>query len=456
MNKIAFLIASFGACVALSACSTPDSNALVSPSTGKHAANWITAHPGAFFSDPAQCAQCHGSDIRGGISKVSCYSAGFNGMTCHPNGPGHADPAAFAAPAQHGVRAKTAPDPSTTSGFSTCQTCHGSDFAGGSTLPLTSCLKTAGCHGATVNAPHSVPWISTSTYHHSTTDTGNAVVCANCHLKGLNSPLPPPSPAGTGSPGCFNNTLCHGPIHPIGFAGPTQHGVRAKAAPDPSTTSGFSTCQTCHGSNFAGGTTFPLTSCLNTAGCHGTGVLAPHAVPWLSKSTYQHMTTDTGNAPVCANCHLKGLNSPLPPPSPAGTGSPGCFNNTLCHGSGHPVGFAGPTQHGVRAKAAPDLSTKSGFSTCQTCHGSNFAGGTTSPLTSCLNTAGCHGTGVYAPHAVPWSPDSTYKHNTTDTGNAPVCGECHLNGANSSVPTPPPPGSGPLGCFNGTLCHFNP
>jgi len=50
-----------------------------------------------------------------------------------------------------------------------------------------------------------------------------------------------------------------------------------------------------------------------------------------------HVETDIGNAPECAKCHLGGNNSTLKPLTtpPAGT-APGCFNNTLCHGTNIP------------------------------------------------------------------------------------------------------------------------
>ncbi len=439
----------------LAACSSQNSQAIFDPQTGKHPANWLQTHPTNFLNKPSQCTECHGADLHGGTSGVSCFSASFGGVGCHASGPGHADPVAWANPAQHGVAAKAAPNSAAMQGFSTCQLCHGINFAGGFGQ---TCLNTAGCHGVGVMSPHPVSWSSgtASTYHHNTTDPLNAPVCALCHTAGANSPIAPPSPpapAGT-APGCFNSTLCHGELgHPAGWAVPTQHGAAAKAAPNAQNGTGFSTCQTCHGANFTGG--ISLQTCLNTAGCHGVGVQSPHPAVWASSTTgtYHHTTTDQGNASVCGLCHTNGAISPIPAPSPPpAPGTPaGCFNATLCHGAaGHPVNWALPASHGTNAKAAPNPATASGFSVCQSCHGNDFTGGVS--LQTCLNTAGCHGVGVNAPHAFPWKSTSTLKHSTTDPSNGPVCGLCHLGNPATPVYAPLPPGANP-GCFNSTLCH---
>ena len=100
---------------------------------------------------------------------------------------------------------------------------------------------------------------------------------------------------------------------------------------------------------------------------------------WMPGDTFIHTTTDPGNAPVCANCHRN-----------TNPGTPGCFNNTLCHGalvSPHPAGWSAPTVHGPVAKAAPGAT--SGFQYCQVCHGPFARGGT-------FNCQTCHG--IVAPH----------------------------------------------------------
>jgi predicted CxxxxCH...CXXCH cytochrome family protein len=345
--------------------------------------------------------------------------------------------AGWESPDAHGAVAKAAAG--STSGFAVCQECHADKFNGG--ISNISCLNTAGCHGAAVSSPHSPkPWRG-GTRTHTNTDQSNAPVCALCHTNGANSSVQP-SPFDSGAaPGCFNNTLCHSTVgHQAGWELPSAHGTSAKSAP--TSTSGFSYCQICHGNDFTGGDA--LQTCLNTDGCHGVGVNAPHAASWMPGGTYTHTTTDQGNAPVCAFCHLNDRTPPSYATVPAGT-TPDCFNNTLCHGvEGHAAGWSSPDIHGASAKDAPG--TSSGFAYCETCHGTDFAGGGVNQ--SCFT---CHG--VSAPHSPkPWR-DGTRTHTTTNPNNASVCALCHTNGANSTVqPSPYDPIATP-GCFNNTLCH---
>ena len=356
-NSLRSTVSALVIAVALAAagCSSGNSQAILDPNTGKHAANWIVDHRVAFLTDPALCTECHGADLRGGISGVSCYSANYNGMSCHANGPGHV--AGWAVPTSHGASAKSAPNAAAMHGFATCQVCHGSDFSGG--MANRACSS---CHG--VSAPHPGAWIN-NTYTHTDTNTGNAPVCALCHTNGRNSPIAPPSPpaaAGT-PPGCYNSTLCHGQIHSAPWP---LHGTSAKAAPVPANMTGFSTCQSCHGSTFGGDATHPACS-----SCHG--VNAPHPASWITTSL-THTNTNTGNAAVCALCHANGANSPIAPPSPpapAGT-PPDCFNNTLCHaqfacGSCHGIPPDGSTAPNVAGRHAPHMSVNAVID-CGTCH----------------------------------------------------------------------------------------
>jgi predicted CxxxxCH...CXXCH cytochrome family protein len=420
----------------------------IDPRTGKHPSGWAVSaggnHTTVFLSVPSSCYECHGKDLAGGISKVSCFSASRSGISCHANGPGQ-HPSGWNDAAVHGSRAKSAA--TGVDGLAHCQVCHGSDYSGGNVKK--SCLNTAGCHGAAVSAPHAAkPWLSRlGASSHNNTDASNAPACAACHTAGANSARSPspPAPVGT-APGCFNNTLCHGVEgHVTGWNLPANHGAAAKAAAGGD--KGFSACVVCHGANYAGGTA--LQSCLNAAGCHGAGVNSPHpATPWQA-----HSATDTSNSTQCAVCHTNGANSTRSPRPGDPVGVGGCFNNTLCHGvQGHAVGWAAATVHGAEAKKAPSGST--GFSSCQPCHGATFNNGT---APTCMNNAACHGSGVNSPHAAkPWFSRIAGQptHTTTDAGNVGICAACHAGGANSTLGNANAT-AGTAGCFNNTLCHFH-
>lgn len=439
--------------LSLLACSNANENAPnINPVTGKHPTGWAVAdsggsHKAAYAAGPSACYECHGKNMAGGISGVSCFSTANNGIGCHPEGPsGH--PAGWTAPSSHGSSAKAMS--AGRDGIAHCQACHGTDYAGGSVK--VSCLNAAGCHGANVNAPHSPkPWLSTiGGRSHTTTDASNAAGCADCHSGGANSSRKPSTTPPAGTPaGCFNNTLCHGVTgHEAGWKAASAHGVAAKALA--SGDKGFNSCTVCHGTQYDGGTA--QQSCISTNGCHG--VNAPHpAKPWRSSAGLTHTSTDTSNAAQCATCHTGGANSDRKPRASDPKGLTGCFDNTLCHGtSGHEDGWDAPAKHGAEAKKAPSTST--GFSSCQVCHGASFMNGA---APTCLDTIGCHGFGVNAPHPqMPWfSGSGGLTHTSTDPANAGTCAICHTAGANSTVKPPAPATLTLAGCFNNTLCHFH-
>jgi predicted CxxxxCH...CXXCH cytochrome family protein len=297
-KKIVGIMSVLAILMAFSGCSTGNKEATINPETGRHAtSNWGSpdVHGAAAMKQAngfTSCQECHGTDFQGGIASSSCFSChGVNApharapwrggarthtntdqgnaalcAQCHTNGanssmiplpaapagtspgcfnntlchatPGHA--AGWSTPAQHGIAAKA--QPSAAGGFALCQSCHGSDFTGGKTQ--TSCFT---CHG--VSAPHSpAPWLG-GTYTHTTTEPGNASVCALCHTNGANSSRQPspPAPAGT-APGCFNNTLCHatptcGSCHGVPPAGTAFPDVAGRHAAHSSL---GTSCASCH------------------------------------------------------------------------------------------------------------------------------------------------------------------------------------------------------------------
>jgi len=151
--------------------------------------------------------------------------------------------------------------------------------------------------------------------------------CRTCH----GSTSDPAAAGGISKVSCFT---CHaqGVNHPAGWAAPGQHGrLGAQAAPnaaDPLAMVGFAHCAKCHGDDYVSG---PAISCKS---CH---TKAPHPdQPWWTNTLGNptHVSTNIGNAPECAKCHTAGENSTMKPLTtpPAGT-APGCFNETLCHGT---------------------------------------------------------------------------------------------------------------------------
>jgi hypothetical protein len=292
-----------------------------------HPEKFFASHPAEYRALPEGCVQCHGDDLRGGISKTSCFSASFDGRTCHASGPGghpagwlqthsvtpqteaslcadcHKNPAnnlppnCFNNSLCHGPRSghpagwlKSHVQVAQTEA-AVCAQCH--DNPANSLPP--GCFNNSLCHGR--KNPHPGGWLQ----HHSQTVPTQAPYCAGCHK----------NPANNLPPDCFNNSLCHGPKgpHPSGWGSPSQHGAAAKGSP------GMASCTACHGSGYTGGTTAP--SCFP---CHGWN--APHGKTGWSGGGGNHQSTVQANAGACALCHR------------SRAGAAGCFNNTLCHGSG--------------------------------------------------------------------------------------------------------------------------
>jgi hypothetical protein len=54
--------------------------------TGQHPAEWLSEHGIAYLQNSDTCKECHGQDLHGGISNVSCFTASYNGTSCHANG----------------------------------------------------------------------------------------------------------------------------------------------------------------------------------------------------------------------------------------------------------------------------------------------------------------------------------------------------------------------------------
>lgn len=340
---------------ALWGCGKGNNNAspAIDPTTGKHAVGWFDVgtggiHPRAYFTEPGSCEECHGKDLKGGISKVSC-SPGPNNAGCHDIFP---HTAGFNLPAAHGKFATGALTPNGIFGMAHCQNCHGLDYTGGVGPGCINCHREQGSNPAT-NAPHGANWKVSG--RHSKSDVSNAAACFKCHAGGAFSHRPQsPAPAGT-EPGCFNGTLCHNDAiaHAVPFINATSHGKAIKI------TSDWPFCGNCHAAPSGGFQRFnvPIGSLTNGCeSCHGQPYLA-HPQMWLQGRGTGTPTTIGGSVLVkntshidvpaeniltsCTTCH--GITAPS-----ANTSIPSCatasgqsINGLRCHFTSPVVGGTG-------------------------------------------------------------------------------------------------------------------
>lgn len=335
---------------AVTACNTVNEDSPLSllDQNGNHPAGWIEAHGSYAEPDGDACTSCHGTDLDGGISNVSCSSASHDGQTCHANGPAF-HPADWLDKSSRGTsnwHADAYQSGSLINGVP-CDTCHTHPA-----LDLWPDGKCVQCHFDINGAKSPDPsWTHGTVPHDQFLGLPEADVCVNCHEVNNGFGHGPPFTS------CYD---CHA-IHPVDWAVPAIHGGAAKSRPG--TDTGFASCQVCHGDDFSG----RLARSCSGSGCHDDPPGAPHPTAWYVESTdtFLHQAnpqTDTGNAPVCALCHSDGSNSPSPPPPPPPSGTaPGCFNSTLCHGDvGHVVPYLGHDQV---------VPTQADFNTnCSQCH----------------------------------------------------------------------------------------
>lgn len=408
------------------------------------------------------CTECHGADLLGGISRVSCMS---NPSACHhtPIDNWVVSPAG-AATQQHGASAKRGPG---SSSMYACQICHGTDFR--TDRGSVTCFT---CH---TPAPHpNRPWRSGGVDNtHVNVNTANAPVCYGCHADSpagnVNNPHRPPTPAASGTaPGCFNGTMCHNAAaapHTSGAAwlsaGTGFHGTDAKAD--------LTYCQGCHGAvgtiNFNGGSA--PTAC---SSCH-TAAKA-HPTDWQGSRTINgaaisHRTS--GNRDVaCAICHKTTGAGAGPNPS-----APSCFSASFTNASGQArschSGGPGSAPHALAAtwldpatggSSFHGTTAKADLLYCQTCHGTSprsFAGGTgaSTACTTCHTTAEAHPTDWQGVRAI---STASITHRTSANRTA-ACGICHKVTASGAGPNPSAPSCFSANYTNGSGqargCHVN-
>lgn len=128
--KSALLVVTVSAAMALSGCGDESSKSSFNSQSG-HSENWAVEHKTAGTSNTETCFGCHGDELNGGISNVSCTS-------CHLGSPGNVHPLQWGsyAYARHSRYV-------TENGTTSCANaaCHGVDLLGvtGSGPSCSSC-----------------------------------------------------------------------------------------------------------------------------------------------------------------------------------------------------------------------------------------------------------------------------------------------------------------------------
>ena len=196
-------------------------------------------------------------------------------------------------------------------------------FAAAAAILILGCASSANDQAPKFSASqqaHPANWL----HDHWAEFIKNPDQCRTCH----GSTTDPDKAGGIAKVSCFT---CHenGPSHQTGWADASKHG-RMGAQLAASDTSGFAYCAKCHGSSYDN----PVGQTPSCKACH---TKAPHPnKPWngATASLPNHTFTHISNAPECFKCHANGANSTKKPDSPAPAGTaPGCFNNTMCHGT---------------------------------------------------------------------------------------------------------------------------
>jgi predicted CxxxxCH...CXXCH cytochrome family protein len=323
------------ACCALFGCGKHNDQAPVLESIGKHPDTWLTGHRASYRRNPEQCRECHGIDLKGGITKVDCFNQAGLGQ-CHAGGHGPRSinhPLPFTDPALHGPVARV--------DLIFCQDCHGTAGGTGSNprfdLVIGS-LKT-GCEATGCHDPkmaHPKPWATHGSSgnqanacalcHGANFGGGSGPACSSCHKQLAAGTIPvlgqcischgnPPN--GSTTPNRNGSHAVHialpkmsgncAACHTNGGSGTDKHGstLTLAFASDLNANSGLPAFNgtTCANISCHGGLTTPawgrsldiLTSC---SSCH-----QPGTSEYIGYFSGQH-TFHLGIGIICTDCHL--------------------------------------------------------------------------------------------------------------------------------------------------------
>jgi len=285
------VVLTVGGMAALTACSESAPGATnFDTATGKHTpVDWSSNHGSTYVQYQKQCQECHGADLAGGSSKVSCFTA-----VCHAFGP-HQMP--FRQVSSHTKNVAT----------SECAVCHGAAFAGGKVAPSCNTCHVrlapgapplrdtcVSCHTAGATGPDGSSFPNRSGAHpRHFTRTAN-ISCGICHYN-----------AGTGTPN-------HGSSLTVRF--PAAINVPGKIAAYDQQNRRCSNVS-CHGgiTTIRWGIDRLQTDTSGCTTCHRSGA-GDASAPFNSYSSGEH-TRHVGFGLKCIDCHDVRVMYPATPPS---------------------------------------------------------------------------------------------------------------------------------------------
>lgn len=334
------------------------------------------------------CAtSCHGGDLRGGSSKISCFS-------CHKNNYPHEKN--WTQLDNHGKKYLESKE--------SCSTkCHGQDLKGG--LSQISCTK---CHTI---YPHSSSFGEKS-HGQIAKEAGIKATCAtNCHGQDLSVKVTDKSCLDCHTKEDFPEIFVpENPTNPTpvkfhtqsDWTNPKVHGVEGvmkKGGIYSDNTEGLNSCKGCHGGNLTGGGETP--SCLDCHEQSGENKSHRHIPSHINRDEWtfkhKHGAEYLSDKKSCAtSCHGEDLKGGL-----SGTSCTKCHNLFP-----HPEGFADPDAH-------KEIAKKSILSCATDCHGKDLKNN----IINGSNCYSCHSEGDFfnTPNTQPIpSPSLSHKVNWSE------------------------------------------
>lgn len=337
-----------------------------------HSDTWLAEHPayvnalksadGSNTGTEVCATQCHGTDLGGGLSKVSCAN-------CHAVYPSKHQQEDW----DHGT--------DYLADGSECSFCHGEALTGSDTAP--SCYQ---CH---TTYPHENSdgneWKKKSNHGltfltqkaaiaNNEISANDAVLCTTCH-DGNNESIPSCSKCHSlygGSHTYSSASQSYWTDSSSSWSEPVNHGNAAEG-------SGRNLCKGCHGDDLTGGDTKIAcdTTCHPTVFSYSTG----HPALWGNQDQHGYYVDENSTDACATQCHGTDLSGGL-----SGISCKACHD-----GATYPHSDDFISSHGIAAN--------SGKNTCTSCHGDDLTGGNAAP--SCYS---CH---PKYPHPDNWARDGS-------------------------------------------------